>query len=558
MRKMFTRQQGPVIPNALRRFRTEEDGMSAPLILMFFTTMILIGGIAMDVARFEHQRVAVQNTLDRAALAAANLDQGLDPEAVVQDFFDKAGYGDTLRSVDVVRGAGNSSRTVTIEAEARTYNYFMQWMDIDQLAANSATQAEQKITDIEIMMVLDVSGSMGEQATGGGTKLAALKVAATEFVDTVMGANERGRVSIGIVPYNAQVNIGQALASQFNIQNRINTVLVPRAIDYACIEIPTTLFGAVALSQTTPMSMMTMANVTSTTGGSGSYVNPPSVSPSWCRNNIGSMILLPTKDAATVNTRIAALQANGNTSILLGMRWGTALLDPAARPVYNALISAGLMNSNMSDRPYNYMDPNDIAARSVSKIVILMTDGAHVAHNRVLDAYKTGTSPIYRNPNDDRYSVYHPRRSGNKYWVPHNGTWQSGPWGGAGVAVQLDYAQVWDQVSVNYAAYQFFGRAGQYTTTSIGNTSQQSAAFSGQYASASSMDSLLRANCTAARNAGMIIYGIAFEAPASGQTAIRNCVSIPETSYYFNAQGTSIRAVFRLIAAQITQLRLTQ
>ncbi len=36
---------------------------------------------------------------------------------------------------------------------------------------------------------------------------------------------------------------------------------------------------------------------------------------------------------------IDGLTANGNTSIMLGMRWGVALIDPDARPMFAELIS---------------------------------------------------------------------------------------------------------------------------------------------------------------------------------------------------------------------------
>jgi hypothetical protein len=39
-------------------------------------------------------RTSLQNTLDRATLAAASLSQQLDAEDVVTDYFDKAGLAD--------------------------------------------------------------------------------------------------------------------------------------------------------------------------------------------------------------------------------------------------------------------------------------------------------------------------------------------------------------------------------------------------------------------------------------------------------------------------------
>ena len=74
--------------------------------------------------------------------------------------------------------------------------------------------------------------------------------------------------------------------------------------------------------------------------------------------------------------------------------------------------------------------------------------------------------------------------------------------------------------------------------------------------SVSTMDSQLQQTCAFAKASGVIVYGIAFEAPTTGQTQIRNCAS--STAHYFNASGLQIQTAFQEIAANISQLRLTQ
>ena len=77
-----------------------------------------------------------------------------------------------------------------------------------------------------------------------------------------------------------------------------------------------------------------------------------------------------------------------------------------------------------------------------------------------------------------------------------------------------------------------------------------------QWASVPAMDSTLQQSCTLAKSNGVVVYGIAFEAPTNGQTQILACASSP--AHYFNAQGLSITTAFRAIASNISQLRLTQ
>jgi hypothetical protein len=73
------------------------------------------------------------------------------------------------------------------------------------------------------------------------------------------------------------------------------------------------------------------------------------------------------------------------------------------------------------------------------------------------------------------------------------------------------------------------------------------------------MNTLLQTNCTAARDAGIEVYGIAFAAPASGQAQILGCSSSPEENYYFNAtDNAKLMEAFNAIATDISDLRLTQ
>ena len=79
------------------------------------------------------------------------------------------------------------------------------------------------------------------------------------------------------------------------------------------------------------------------------------------------------------------------------------------------------------------------------------------------------------------------------------------------------------------------------------------------YISVASLDTLLQQNCTAAKDAGIEIYGIAFAAPTAGQTQIKNCSSSPKETYYFSAtDNAKLTAAFKRIATDISALRLTQ
>ena len=73
---------------------------------------------------------------------------------------------------------------------------------------------------------------------------------------------------------------------------------------------------------------------------------------------------------------------------------------------------------------------------------------------------------------------------------------------------------------------------------------------------AAAMNTQLQLSCSQAKAKGVIVYGIAFEAPSGGQTQIRNCST--SAAHYFNATGIQINTAFKSIANNISQLRLTQ
>ena len=638
---------------AVVRFRDDEDGNMAFFILFMFVLMIMFGGIAVDVMRFETRRVALQQTLDRAALAAASLTQTRTPQAVVDEYFAKAGIGDSLPNVEFSNPvvSGNSVvdaglRRVSVSATVTSYNYFMGlFSDLEYLAAPAVTEAAQGVSEIEVMLVLDITGSMGGNAgmaddpttptvnEAATTKIQAMINAASDFVTIVKGNDTKNGVSIGVVPYAAQVNIPENLRDQFNVKYKSvwDGVANSGVPNINCVEFPTGDFDetGVSLSEELPMAAVadTASSTTTTNGVNGKYISPqsPSSTSRACttNNETGStawddtkvnQVLLPTKDQQPVLDKISRLTAQGNTYIAVGMRWATALLDEDARPIYTAIGDPSVQGR-----------PADNDSTKTRKIIVLMTDGEHVTNSHVKDSYKTGLSPIWRTSNNRWAIRFTPtgnaRTNGTRpggtsdnscsgwvltnynnrqFFVPDlkrefapqkqfgdvnevgtgtgiqgacdprswialesNGTLRlpkynnSGAITGYDTATRLDWSEVWRYVRVSWMAQQLYVRSGVSGATNYNTIMNE---FRATYlSSTSNMNSLLQANCKAARDEGIEIYGIAFAAPSGGQTQINGCSSSPKENYYFNAvDGNSLLAAFRAIATDISELRLTQ
>ena len=529
----------------IARFRRDESGALIVFGLMLFVLIAMMGGFAVDLMRYEERRTHLQNSLDRCTLMAASLTNRLDPEEVVLDCMAKSGLAGEVEDVQVAQGL--NFKNVAAKGKVPTHPIFMHMIGIDEFDARAVSGAVQRVSNVEIVLVLDVSGSMR------GAKIANLRTAASEFVETLLANDTDNRFAVSIVPYNAQVNLGPLLRGKYNATN------LHGVDDVDCLEIPSAAYATIGIDRTLPLPMAAFADVTSGTTKSTGYTSRTSTSAAtmnpgapFCRNNPANIVRLPSNDVAQLQAHINGLTDGGNTSITLGMKWGVALIEPGARAMLNELVDDGAIPAKFRGRPFDWGDPEAM------KVIVLMTDGEHVAHNKTNDAVKTGISPIWRSRGDGNYSILHTSRAmPNQYWVPHRGQWQAAPWDSGTGVDRMNWEGIWAAQRQSWVAWQMYARA-LGTTDATRNTAYNNAMtmMQSQFASVSTMNAQLQQSCNLAKSNGVIVYGIAFEAPANGQTQISQCASSP--AHYFDAQGLEIQTAFRTIASNISQLKLTQ
>ncbi|PWK60910.1 TadE/TadG family type IV pilus assembly protein [Roseicyclus mahoneyensis] len=528
-----------------QRFLVREDGSTTIFATVVFVLMIGIGGIAIDIMRFETQRVQLQYTLDRAVLAAASLSQTLDPQEVVESYFETAGLEGYRLRVDVENGI--NFRRVEARAEMELQTLFMSIFGQPMLTSPAAGAAEERVRNIEVSLVLDVSGSMS-----GSSRMTNLRPAARSFVTSVLEANNNPLgdqlVSVSIVPYDHAVNMGTTLSSVFSLTGEHTYSRCARfqAADY-------TFAG---INPTVPLQRMADIDVDTTNSTN------PTPQPACHRDNTAAVIPWSNNETQLHNL-INSLEPRGWTAIDQGMRWAVALLDPAARPALSGLVSNGSVHPDFDGRPASYVDPETM------KIIVLMTDGENTRQWDVQEQFRSGPSPFWRNPADGRWSVFYPQW--NLYWQESRDRWRSTPDGGAN-AVQLDYADLWHHVSVRSLRSRMFHshaweRHEGYTSsvnhwrrTTVQAMQQQFNYWNvvNQYAGDNGVegDARLRAICDVAHAQGITVFSIAFEAPWRGQQVMRYCAS--SAAHYYDVNGIDISNAFASIARTINQLRLIQ
>lgn len=578
----------------LQRFAADEAANMSYVAIAGSLVMMVFGGIGIDMMHAELKRNKVQNTLDRAVLAAANIDNEMDPTFVVNDYFRAMAMPETLTSVEVQQGI--NSKRVTAAGETTISSDFMSLIGVDTLAAAGRARAENAGALMEISLVLDISGSMS------GAKIAQLKTAAKGFVDMVLGeGGPESNVTISIVPYNATVNLGDSFARYFTFEG---------LHDYShCAWFPASAFASTAIDPAAELGQISHFDPYG--NGSGA----PELSSPWCYTGETAAIIPHSSDPALLKAHIDAFEARGNTAIDLGMKWGTALLDPSLRPVMEEMHGDGLVPDAALTRPAAYDNSQTM------KFVIVMTDGENTQQYDLRDANKHGLSNVWIDDNgtpesgDDRYSV---QLGSTSFFWPHESdasrAYRSGPYsrvkdgavtlaGGvvadttlasrlgltlpellplpegsdpqangndgicgddpadyAGgrcakrVPRQMTNAELNGRIKTPARANNWYWR--MYRDGRVSYSAYQAAYYAWETrVNETQADARLSTVCGAARANGVVIYSIGVEAPSRGLRAMSDCASSP--SHYFDIDGDALEETFNAIATVMTQLRLT-
>nr|WP_280742276.1 Tad domain-containing protein [Sphingomonas jejuensis] len=179
-----------------------------------------VGG-AIDLSRIYLIRSQMQAGVDAAALAGArafgdttNGAGGRNTQ--VQVYFEENfsdGYLGAPEIVPVPQFSTNSGINVTrVTASVELPMLFMQIFGIGEKNIEVVAQAELQPKPLEVMVVLDDTGSMNTRDVGGGTRMDALKNAMYSFINILhQGSSNRSELALGFVTYTVTTNVGQQL-----------------------------------------------------------------------------------------------------------------------------------------------------------------------------------------------------------------------------------------------------------------------------------------------------------------------------------------------------------
>jgi Flp pilus assembly protein TadG len=218
MGKQFKRAAGQVLAPLRDRRGSAISMMAAGLI-----PVIAALGSGIDVARMYVVRSQLQAGVDAAALAGARAFAVTDDsaksrtkqaEAYFYGNFPKspAYMGVTGLKLTPVFATENGINLTTVTAEAVVPMSFMSAFGISGQKMTAVAKAELQPRPLEVMVVLDDTGSMRANLSAGLTREMALKAAAKDFVSILhQGATSRRDLALGFIGYDVTVNVGRLL-----------------------------------------------------------------------------------------------------------------------------------------------------------------------------------------------------------------------------------------------------------------------------------------------------------------------------------------------------------
>lgn len=354
-------------------FRSFADSEAGTIAMMFGLTIIIVfaavGG-AIDYGRWLNARQQTQHAIDAAVLAAGRVLQTSGGNAssaldTAQQYYDRLKSQVTSTDSISFELADEGSAIVAV-GDAAVTTPFLNVIGIETLPVYTAAKAVLAAggnteTNIEVGMMLDVTGSMG------GSKIEDLKLAAKDLIKIVVWDNQSEYTSkIAIAPFAPRVNVGSYITAltglpatkRFNNNNR------------KPIQCVTERTGSEAFTDTAPATGKYLSAYDGDSGNTAINNSSNYSSSGSCSAPASDEAILPlTNDKSKLNAKIDDLGANGATAGQLGTAWAWYLISPKWADIWPS-----------GSKPAPYSDITTLGEKGspkLQKIAILMTDGVY-------------------------------------------------------------------------------------------------------------------------------------------------------------------------------------
>lgn len=376
---------------------TDVSGSMTIYISMLFVAMLSFFGVAFDLVKYESARTHLQSQIDIATISAASLRYTESPSNIVRGHLATANLDPdvNIRILDEIDTS--SHRLVEVSATQTVDTIFMRSFGVFDMDIEIISAAEERVPDVELSVVIDVSNSMGN-----GGRLTSLVPALTSFYTSLLASNDDvdpNRVSISTIPYDMQVNAGKELyeAAHGTADHQLTF----------CSEWTDAAYTETGFSTDEQVQAVHAAYKNSNPNANVWEIDLP-----HCSAEEYDQILPFSKDLTALTDQLDAMKSRGSTSLDIAAKWGVALLDPASRPVINHLSTLWDSDGNAEDRqsvdPGFSQRPVDWNHESTQKVMLIITDGQNVAEHKVKAEFRTddaaNPSHVWYNPGENNVS----------------------------------------------------------------------------------------------------------------------------------------------------------
>ncbi|MCG7504240.1 pilus assembly protein [Mesorhizobium retamae] len=349
------------------RFARDRGGNFIVMAGVVLAVLAMAVGFAVDIGQMMNARSALSNAIDAAVTSTArDLTSGTATEEeaakAIKAYLSANSTGGILSYDKIVLSKvtlDRTSHTLEVSAYVDVPLFFPLFSSEKTRRVSQTGAAVYSFRQIEVAMMLDLTGSMNE-----GNKIGSLQTAATNAITTIFRNQDpsRPRVRVALVPYANSVKVGSSLAT--------NSVYVETSVAERSKPAPSNT------TQRPPSSSINPGSCATERKGDYQYsdVGPDVamvkrdylLSQFIKKGNRGEGTLacpdaelMPlTSDAAALKARIGSFVASGGTAGHIGVQWTWYILSPSW---------AGVLGE--SQRPMAF-DPAKVA-----KYAILMTDG---------------------------------------------------------------------------------------------------------------------------------------------------------------------------------------
>jgi Flp pilus assembly protein TadG len=197
--------------NLICCFARANGGNTAMIFALTATTVLVSGGAGLDLSRTIYDKNRAAAALDSAALAVGVADTSEDLSNseltdIAQNVFDANFASSGLGSADPVVVTQNAG-SISLSVIGTVPTTLLQLIGINTFPYTFVNEVSAGSTALEVALVLDNTGSMS------GSKLASLKSAAKELVDTLSGGDTSPeRLWFSVIPFAQTVRLDTDVA----------------------------------------------------------------------------------------------------------------------------------------------------------------------------------------------------------------------------------------------------------------------------------------------------------------------------------------------------------